>query len=430
MPASGWSAPGWGGTVALYVELSLPSTAAGNALWGSALWNTATWGQDFTWTDVTQWVLGLTTNRGFSRDSAAWTTGTATIEFDNEDLRFSEANASGPYFGRLGAGIPARIRAEITLPGGPVVQLPIFTGVVDDWDEHYDLNGGGVVVVPLVDRFEQIAAFDGFEQTPRGAGELSGSRMHRILDNAGWVWPRDIDRGTVTVQATTLAQNAATEVKLTADSEGGAAWLEADGTFVFRDRYARIEHPQSNTVQATFTDDATGILYEAPIIKSSRDLQRSMAAYARVGGTMQRAVDQTARALIGDRQLSRTDLINTDDPSVLSLAQRDVALRKDAERRVDGLAFRPNFQASAALVTSTWQTLATLRMWQLVKVIRRPLPTLTIDRNVFVTGMSHTISPGDHQWKVGLTFQSATVWQSVASARWDTATWDSAVWVW
>jgi hypothetical protein len=232
------------------------------------------------------------------------------------------------------------------------------------------------------------------------------------------------------MQATTLAGNALTELKLTADSEGGALWVEADGTVTFAGRYGRIENPMSSSPQATLDDSGTsGIIYSAPQFSSSRTQQRTMAAYARKGGTSQFAVDQTARATSGDRQLRRTDLLNDEDPSVLSLAQRDVALRSTVERRVDGVTVEPFIQVDAASVTTALRWLATLNLWHQARVIRRPSPALTIDRYVHVTGISFEIVPA-FTWRVTLQFQSATVWNTVASSRWETGLWDTAAWAW
>ena len=410
---------------------SINYTISNSSLWDSSLWNTALWGPDQTWTDVTAALLSVDTKRGFSRDSSAWATGSATVTLDNADLLFSEDNAAGTYFGQLGAGVAIRVRASVTLSTAVVVALPMFVGTVDDWDEFYPATGAAnTVTLGCQDLFERLASFDGFEQTPAGGNELSGRRMHRVLNNAGWTGGRDIDQGVAALQETTLAANALTEAKLTADSEGGAAWPAADGSFKFRGRYSRLERPGSVTTQVTFTDVAAnaGLMYSSPRIKSSRDLQKSMVAYARKGGETQRASDPIARATIGDRQLSRTDLMNVDDPSVLSLAQREVALRKGAERRVDGLVFRPNMQRTPADTDAAWAWLSKMSMWDLARVVRTPLPALTIDRQVFVTGISHSVRGSE--WVVGLDFQSATVWQSVSSGRFDVGVWDSAVWTW
>ena len=105
-----------------------------------------------------------------------------------------------------------------------------------------------------------------------------------------------------------------------------------------------------------------------------------------------------------------------------------MALRKTAERRVDGLVFRPNMQRTPADVDEAWAWLAKMSMWDLARVVRTPLPALTIDRQVFVTGISHSVRGSE--WVVGLEFQSATVWQASASGRFDVGEWDSAVWAW
>jgi hypothetical protein len=42
------------------------------------------------------------------------------------------------------------------------------------------------------------------------------------------------------------------------DSEGGALFVDADGTAIFEDQYALMENARSNTVQGTFVDANVG----------------------------------------------------------------------------------------------------------------------------------------------------------------------------
>lgn len=427
--------PGWAGSVELIVELGIPSADSSASLWSTALFDTATWGSDYTWTDVSDDLRSLTTKRTSSRESGAYNVGTATIVLDNSSWAYSEENSSGPFYGGIHSGIPVRARAVITFADGTVLPLPIFWGTVGTWDDSYPIAGtNSVVTITASDGFETIAAFNGYEQTAAGAGELAGVRMHRILDNAGWTGGRAIDAGSVAMQATTLAQNALTELRLVADSEGGKLWMEPDNTVWFTSRYALLEDTRSNTVQVTFTDvdgSTDGPRYSAPDITSSRDLQRSIVAYARTGGTSQVAADPETRALIGDRQLSRTDLIAVDDPSVLSLAQRDLNLRMYAERRVDQLAYEPLVQADAVLETGL-RWLAHSKLWDLARVKRTPDGApFDIDRYVFVSGLSHTFgSAGPSAWRITVDFQSATQWRTFVSSLFDVATFDSAELTW
>jgi len=64
-----------------------------------------------------------------------------------------------------------------------------------------------------------------------------------------------------------------------------------------------------------------------------------------------------------------------------------------------------------------------------VRVQRHPYGAAwSLDRYVFVTGISHTIAP-PNVWQVGLTFQSATVWRTFSGSLFDTAVFDTATFV-
>ena len=421
----------WAGSVNVVTEIGL--AAAGSAsLWDTGLFNTATWGADLTWSDVSDDVETLKTTRACSRESGQYATATLSMDLDNSSWRYSEDNTAGPFYGQVRSGIPIRVRAMVSFPDGSSGIVPIFFGTVDAWDDAYPVAGRrSVVTIAASDVFEQLAAFDGFEQNEQGAGELSGARMHRILDNAGFSGDRAIDSGSVAMQSTTLASNALTELKLVADSEGGRLWAEPDGTVWFIGRYGLLENPRSTTPQVTFSDTAgSGVTYSAPKFTSSRDLQRSMVAYARKGGTTQQAVDPMARAVIGDRQLSRTDLVNLDDPSVLGLAQRDLALRQNAERRVDALTVEPLVQPDSATADLALRWLSSVRFWDRAQVVRHPDGApFTISRPVFTTGLSHEFTSGN-QWRVTVGFQSATLWASFTSSLFDSARFDSAAFTW
>lgn len=206
------------------------------------------------WVDVTDCIRSGSINRGVSRFDGIYgraEAGTAELVLDNLDARFDPTNLSGPYV-LAGASQIKPMRAFRIRAGG----FDLFRGFADSWDLSYPLNGNDAVcTLRGTDGTKVLANFDGPEQGSQGAGEDTGARIERVLDNAGWPEAdRDIDQGVTDVQATTLAQPAWTEILLTADTEIGEVYFDGAGKLVFRNRHALITEERSATSQATFAD--------------------------------------------------------------------------------------------------------------------------------------------------------------------------------
>lgn len=409
--------------ITLTAEAALSASTGSYGAWDAGLWNTATWGPDELWTDISRYVESLSTSRRFGREVTTWESGTATLNLRNEDGRFSPDNLSGPYVTAGVTGIrplrPARVAATY---GG--VTYPVYRGYTTAWEETWiepsPGAGGALVTVPCIDEMGRLAGYDGFEQPPIGAGESTGQRINRILNNAGHTGARSVDLGRMTVQATTLAQNAVSDLKLTADSEGGAVWVDADGTLIFDDYPSAVEG-RSATVQATWGDTAGDLPYSAIKTEYNGDLTQNLAAFARDGGTQQLVGDSTSRALYGDRQYRRNDLICETDSQVQTLAALQVAVRGNPERRVTQIEVRPLGNPARL-----WPVVLGTRVRDLWRVKRTPPGGYSISQLVFVAGISHVVTADN--WVTTFDLNSATPFAAFASSRFDVGKWDSVVW--
>lgn len=407
--------------VTVIVEAALDASVGSYGAWDSAIWNTSTWGPDVVFQDISQWVRSFTTQRKFSRDIQTWEAGTATVVLNNVDGRFSPANLAGPYVTGGITGIrpwrPLRIRAVYL---GQAYE--IYRGYATAWKDTYvePYPGGGHVIttVPCVDELAALARFDGLEQASQGAGELSGLRIQRILNNAGHTGRRDIDLGRNTLQATTLAQNAVTELKLTADSEGGALYVNRTGTVVYDQGYALIDNDRSHFVQATFGDQPGDLPLADMSTSYDGDLLVNIAAFARTGGTQQQSVNQTSRALYGDKRYSRTDLLNDNDADVTILADFWVQQYGQPELRVDSITVKPRNNP-----TALFPQVLDREVRDLIRARRTPPGGYQISQDCHIAGISHTVSE-DLNWTTVFDLWSAQVYQGVG--RWDEAVWDQS----
>jgi hypothetical protein len=408
----------------IWVDLvTLSSTTVGFGAWDTAAWDTALWGPDEIWADISPWVRSISTDRHFSRDMQVWESGTATIVLNNFDARFSPANLGGPYVSYGITSIrpwrPVRIRA--TWAG---ITHDVFRGYALNWNESYDQpspNGGGAyMTVSCVDEMASLARFGGLAVTPVGAGELSGSRIHRVLNSAGHTGTRVVDIGNVTMQATDLSANAVEELKLTADSEGGGLYVDKAGAVTFEDSMALVESGRSNTIQAVYGDGPGELPYSDVQPAYDGDLLVNIAAWSRTGGTTQTATDEISRALYRDkRDTSKTNLMCSTDAQVAALAQFFIQRFSKPEDRIASVQIRPRNNP-----TVLFPAVLTREVRDLVRAVRRPPGGITITRDCHIAGISHEID-GDN-WVTTFTLWSASVYQGVA--RWDVATWDNSTW--
>jgi len=460
---------GWGGTVTLYVEAdfseaisqigqSVPTTI--DTLWDTDYWDAAdaTWESSgtVTWTDITEWVQGIETNHGFSRQTTRYNASTASVRLINTDGRFSPNNTASPY--RIGDSTtigplrPIRIRAEWVSASGATYEFTIFTGLIQSWNLAYDYNGFAVVNAELVGIESQVASFESPALSSQGANESAGARINRILTNAGFQGTRYVDTGLANMQATTLEGNALSELQLTADSEGGAVYWGPDGSAYFDGFNAQIDKSRTSAA-FFFTDENVDYLQTSPgdygfvfsvveriafqslTFAYDGDLVRNIYNYQRVGGSTQTVDNQASRALYGNRGDVRSDLICTTDADVARLVDREIAVNNVPELRVESLTFSPlsprNFGDYEDPGGRVWKWLAydmiSLRQGTFV-YYQPPGEPNPVRSDVFIESISHSITPSG--WSIKLGFSSATVYATMANTIWDTVNWDDAVWSW
>ena len=433
---------GWGG-VTLYVEAdftqSISEISGGDVTttptqWGGATWGASPWSPPVTteWTDITADVRRLNTSAAFSRQTNRYNTASASIALDNRSGNYSPSNTGGAHFERIGILRPMRIRAEWTNETGYAMRWPIFTGLVQTWQEQFPQFGTDAVVeVELLGNDSQLASIDNVARSSQGAGESAGARVRRILADADWPWPIVADEGVTTMQATTLEGSPQSLLQLTADSEGGAVYCGPDGALYFDGFHAQLEKSGRTEPALHFSDqliDSTTLAYADIALSYNGDLVRNQITYQRVGGVAQTVAAAASQQLYGTRNESRTDLITQSDADVASIARRDLSILQDPEHRIESIRLNPLDAANAD--GRLWAALATqsiaLRLGALVDYT--PMNQSTISRYVFVEGISHTITPDT--WAIGLTFSSATAYRPQALSRWGVGTWGDITWTW
>jgi hypothetical protein len=114
------------------VEPSVSYTA--EVAFGSDPWATSP-----VWTDISQYVRSISTNRGSSSETVVFAPGRCSITLSNGDRRFDPDHSTGPYFGTI---LPMkRVRVTATRSG---VTLFVFLGWVTGWVQDWRIGDGAV----------------------------------------------------------------------------------------------------------------------------------------------------------------------------------------------------------------------------------------------------------------------------------------------
>lgn len=347
---------------------------------------TGTFGGAAAFVDVTSFVRSGSISRGVSRFDGVYgraEAGTAQVLLDNRDGRFDPGNLDGPYV-VAGASQVRPMRAFRLRADGH----DLWRGFADAWDLEYPLGGNDATcLLRGTDGTKVLSGFDAPEQGSQGAGETTGARIARVLDHAGWPEAdRELATGLLTVEPTTLAQPAWSEIVLTSDTELGEVYFDGAGKFVFRDQQAPMVEPRSTSAQASFADDGTGLPY-TQVGVASDDAQ--LANLVRIDGpgvtTEQVAEDASSQAAYLVRSFVRTDLLMRTDAVALAYAEYVLYLLASLEPRFDWLIVDPRADPE-----NLYPQVLGRELGDRIAITFGPPGMAPVTRECFVRGIAHT----------------------------------------
>jgi hypothetical protein len=331
--------------------------------------------------DITAYVREASTSRGAQRELERVEAGTASITLDNLDGRFTPFNISSPYYPNV---LPMR-RIKITGTWS-AVEYPVFIGFVESWPITFPGDKDMETRVALVDGMKMLS-----QANVSGAfiQQGSGARVGAILDAINWpTADRDIDVGTSTVPAITLANVSALEhIQQIAHAEGGRFFIGKDGKAVFRQGIET--NPDVST--RTWADNGTGMSYRDIAPDFSDSLILNDVHLTRTGGTEQVATDATSQTQYGIRSSSETDIQLVNDSDVLARATEQVRRYAQPVLRLESL-------IDNAMQHGLWDRVLVRDINDIVKVIESRTATSQISS---IEGISHDIGR-DGSWTVTL----------------------------
>jgi hypothetical protein len=418
------------GRVVVEVGFTTDPTVGGGAYlsWDDpvrGLWGTGLWAPDQVWTDVTPWLQTCSWQRGATRVEGPvlrYEAGTATVTLNNSDGRFHPLNLTGPY---VSAGrtqvrpmVPVRIRGTY---GG--LWYDLWRGFADGWDITHPSPTFSQATVSCTDAQKVFGSKSrAATLNPGSVGELSGARVHRIADSAGWPVPdRLVDAGQSTLQGTTLDGDPWSELLLVQDTEIGEVYIDGAGRLVFKDRHAILTEPLSTTSQAIL--GRFGLPGELPYVSLQPayddDDVRNVVRIARAGGVPQEARDEQSVLDLLEKTYERTDLLMQTDQEADDYASYLLAQSAFADVRFTQITINP-----AAQGPDLWPQVFGRDFGDRVTVRSRPPGVGLVERDVFIRGIAGSYA-GINRLTMTWTLQPAA---RATGLIWDSGKWGQKTW--
>ena len=344
--------------------------------------------------DVSNQVDSIRTNRGRTALSDIFQTGTMSLRIIDQNGDFNPMNPASPYYELLN---PMR-KVTITASYGGTT-FPIFAGYITSYDTTTPRDVGEVV-------YTTIQAVDGFRLFQNAqittvasatAGQTTGTRIGKILDQIGWpVGMRDIDAGQTTVQVDPgTLRTSLGAMQLVTSTEYGSFYMDALGNAVFQDRALTSSSVAGTPV--VFNDDGTGISYNNALWKLDDTLIFNKASITRTGGTTQVASEQASIDKYFLHSYQEQNLLMETDAEALNNALAFVASRQETSIRCDAITldlYTDNYDAGIIAALD-------LDFFDPVTITTTQPGSSSLTKTLQVFGVSHDIKPSN--WKTTFT---------------------------
>lgn len=345
--------------------------------------------------DVSDKVNRIETKRGRTALSDQFQTGSLTLRIVDQNGDFNPQNPASPYYNLL---TPMRkVQITATYSG---VTYPIFSGFITSYVTQYPKDAEDVTytTIQAVDAFRLAQNAQISTVTGASAGDLSGTRVNQILNTISWPSSmRDIDAGLTTLQNDPGTNRTALQALFTAaDSEYGAIYVDASGSFVFQDRQLTVS--SIGGTPTVFADDGTGIDYMDATWVLNDVLVFNKATITRLGGTAQVATNTASIDKYFLHSYFLNDLLMQTDAVALDYAKAYVASRAETSIRVDAITldlYTPNYNSGILAALG-------LDFFSPITVITTQPGGSTIEKTLQIFGVGMSITP--NSWKT--TFQT------------------------
>jgi biopolymer transport protein ExbD len=340
--------------------------------------------------DLTNLVEFVSIARGRNRELDQFNAGTATVTFDNATRVLDPLNDASIYYPFVLPRAPIQILAN---------GVPIYTGLVVDWNLDYDISNQDKMYANCSDVFTVLANQSMEAFTP--SAETSSVRVSTVLDRPEiqYQGARNIGTGSSTLGAFAVTENTnvLNYLQLVTKSEQGYIYISADGTLTYKGR-TQVLNPVAN---ADFTSDGTGVNYQTLVNEFGDELLYNDIVTESPAGGPFNATDSTSQALYQSQQYAATDLLNSTASQVEALGQYLLGKYKNPVLRFTGVTTQ-----LAALSTAQQNDVLALDLTDIATVEKTYVTgtPASVTQTLIVSGVRHTITPQNHI--IGFSFES------------------------
>jgi hypothetical protein len=339
--------------------------------------------------DLSSVTRQITIKRGRNIMRDTYEAGNCTVRVLDPDSNFNPQNTSSPYFGFL---TPLRkIRVAATTA---TAQEFLFSGYVQDYKYYYPQGQEtGYVDILCSDAFRLLAMANVSTIADSGAGQTTGTRINKILDQVDFpATLRAIDTGSTTCQADPATNRSSLlAIQVAEFTEQGAFFVLPNGEVEFKDRADVVGSLAAAPIEFNQT---TGIPYADLKFAFDDKLIINNASMVRVGGTQVTASDSDSIAKYFPHGMNVDNLIAQTDAQVQDIADIYVATRKETTIRIDAMTVD---LLDTAVPTDT---MIGLDYFDNVKITNVQPDGSTIVKTLQVQGLEWNISPNSMQCTV------------------------------
>jgi len=345
--------------------------------------------------DVSNQVNRIETNRGRTALSDQFQTGSLTLRIVDQNGDFNPQNVTGPYYNLLTPMKKVQITATFNN-----VTYPIFSGFITSYVTTYPGESAedvAITTIQAVDAFRLAQVAQISTVTDATAGQLSGTRINKILDEIDWpTSQRDIDAGLTTMQADPGTNRTALAALTTvATSEYGALYVDANNSFIFQDRAVTVA--SIGGTPTVFADNGTGIDYFDASWILNDTLIFNKATITRTGGTAQVASNQASIDKYFLHSYFQDNLLMQTDAVALDYAQAYVASRAETTIRCDAIVldlYTPNYDTGVVAALD-------LDFFDPITIITTQPGGSLLEKTLQIFGVRMNITP--NSWKTTFT---------------------------